>query len=132
MSQSNLDQFHRLVQQLFSQYTLAQQAVDHVYANQETASNNETLDSIRQLLTHVKQTEAEIAPLRDSLQSQNIAVPAATQTVVDDTIKIVTTLIPRIGALEKSAVDARERLAPVIHEGVRAASMKSAYAKQKT
>ncbi len=132
MSNSNLEQFHFLAQQLLNQYKIVEQTVDQVYSQREAASTTDTLESIQQLLLHVKQTESMIQPIRDSLKTDNESIPADTQKIVADTVQIVTTLIPRIGALEKEAVDSREKLAPVIREGVRAAKMKSAYSKQQS
>jgi hypothetical protein len=132
MSLNKLGQFQQLVQQLADQYDVVNQAVDTVYAQRESASKTEMLESITQLLTRVKQTEAEIQPLRESLQADNVTIPATTQAIINQTIQTVTTLIPRIGALEKEAVESREKLAPVIREGVRAAKMQSAYAKQRS
>lgn len=132
MSKNKLDQFHSLVQRMLDQYLIVQRAVDYIYATKDSVSTTDTLESIRNLLMDVKQTETEIQPVRDSLQAENAQIPPATQELVDQTVQIVTTLIPRIGALEKDAVEAKENLAPAIRESVRAAQMKSAYAKQRT
>ena len=52
--------------------------------------------------------------------------PEANQ-MLEDTISIVSDLIPRIGQLEADAVRAREKLTPQIHDGVRALKMQNAY-----
>jgi hypothetical protein len=130
MSKSNLEQFHVLALQLQNQYKVVERNVDQIYANKDVAATTETLESIRALLLEVKQTEHQIQPLRDSLQAEGESMPEATQKIIDRTVQIVTTLIPRIGALEKEAIDSKEKLAPVIREGVRAVKMKSAYSKQ--
>ena len=132
MSNRNLEQFHFLVQQLLNQYKIVEQTVDQIYSRQRGSSSAETLESINRLLVHVKQTESEIQPIRDSLQAENQTIPESTREVIDRTVQIVTTLIPRIGALEKELIESREKLAPVIREGVRAAKMQSAYSKQQT
>jgi hypothetical protein len=132
MSNNNLEQFQALARQLLSQYQVVEQAVEHVFENQESTSKNEMLDAIRSLLTEVKQTEAQLKPLRDILKNDSVSMPPATQATIDQTIQIVTTIIPRIGAIEKSAIDSRESLAPVIRESVRAVQMKSAYSKQRS
>ncbi|QEG23358.1 hypothetical protein [Mariniblastus fucicola] len=130
MSNNNLEQFHNLVLQLLDQYKIVDQTVQQVRTKPETESPIDTLETIKQLLDHVKQTEARIQPIRDSLQAANATIPRPTQQLIDETVTIVTSLIPNIGALEKDAVESREKLAPIIREGVRAVKMKSAYAKQ--
>lgn len=132
MSNNRLQQYHVLVQQMLDQYRIVEQNVNRVSSELETTSATDALEPIKQLLDQVKQTESELKPIRDSLQADGATVPPETKALVDDTVKIVTTLIPRIGAMEQKAVESRERLAPVIREGVRAVKMKSAYAKQQT
>ena len=131
MSNNKLEQFNILVQQLFVQYKVVERTIDQICSRRGTASETENLQMIKQLLSQVRQTEAEIQPLRDSLQANNATIPDSTQAIIDDTIQMVTTLIPKIGALEKEAVESREKLAPEIHEGVRAAKTKTAYARQR-
>jgi len=132
MSNNRLQQYHVLVQQMLDQYRIVEQNVNRISSELETTSATDALEPIKQLLDQVKQTESELNPIRDSLQADGATVPPETKALVDDTVKIVTTLIPRIGAMEQKAVESRERLAPVIREGVRAVKMKSAYAKQQT
>lgn len=115
---------------LLEQYRVVDRAITDITSQKEHRSSNETLEKINQLLAGIKKTESQIQPVRDDLIAQKVSVPEPTQKVIDETVQIVTALIPRIGALEKDAVAARERLTPVIREGVRAAKMKSAYAKQ--
>ncbi len=130
MAISKLKQYHDLAAMLLDQYRVVDRAVTMVVGQNDPGSSNESLETINQLLAGVKETESKIKPLRDELVAANATLPEATQKVIDETVQIVTSLIPRIGALEKEAVEARERLSPAIHEGVRAAKMKSAYAKQ--
>lgn len=130
MSNSSLQEYEALAKELLHQYRSVDRAVDYVVASKGSTSANETLEVIKKLLDSVKKTESKVQPIRDSLIAEGATLPESTQKVIDETVKIVTTLIPRIGALEKDAVEARERLAPVIREGVRAAKMKSAYSKQ--
>lgn len=132
MSNSKIEQFHVLAQQLYDQYKVVEQTVDKICDKAETAAASDTLELIQHLLVRVKQTETQLKPIRDSLLASGETLPADTKKIVEDTVQVVTTLIPRIGALEKDAVESREKLAPVIHEGVRAAKMITAYSKQRT
>ncbi len=75
MSNHNLEQFHKLAQELLKQYRIVEQTVNQVCANRETASSGETLDSINQLLLEVKRIEVEIQPIRDSLKAQDVSLP---------------------------------------------------------
>ena len=68
--------------------------------------------------------------LRSKLR-QKLVLPKAltndTLNIDDETIKIVSDLIPQLNALEEIAKADRSKLAPEIHDGVRGMQMQSAY-----
>lgn len=131
MSQNDLEQFHSLVSQLKDQYLEVKQSVAKLQHPTPDESQVERLGIIKEMLVKVKLTESELAPIRDKVESSGVKLPAETRAVVDELTDLVTRLIPVIGTLEKDAMKARQTLAPVIRQSVRAVKMKSAYSKQR-
>ncbi|MEM7454254.1 MAG: hypothetical protein AAF456_07850 [Planctomycetota bacterium] len=127
MSRNKDDALVELTIRLRDQYVLAEKALNSLAARSH--SEPEDLEEVTELLASVKQTEAELRPHREAYEASGRPLPSDLQPVVNETIGIVSRLIPRITELEKVAVQARENLKPQIHEGVRAARMQSAYSR---
>lgn len=130
MKTNDIEQYRKLVFQLRDQYKVVLEKVDAIFARQEPTANTETLRVIQNLLVDVKHTESKLEPLRAQLQASGNTTPVDVREVVDQTVGMVSKLIPRMGQLEQAAVESRERMAPEIHASVRAVQMQSAYSRR--
>ena len=126
MSTGNLNRLARLVEQLHDQYASLDEFVEQI-TSQSSVATTDHIAQINGFLDQIKQTESELAPLREAHLATAQSFPQEIQAFVDRTVERVVTLIPRIATLEQAAVKAREQLAPVIHTSIRALDMQNAY-----
>lgn len=124
-------QFSDLATELHQHYQTVQAAIEQIDAKQIAAPSVELLSQINALLTPVKETESRLAPVRDQLIAAGESTPADVKPIIEQTVQIVSYLLPKIGELEKSAQQSRDNLAPKIGESVRAMRMQSAYSRKR-
>ena len=120
-------QFRQLTLQLRDQYRGVEEKLDQVYTDKGTVTELKALEHINGLLSGVKDTEAILQPLRAQMQAAGESTPDDLGPIIEETIRMVSSLLPRFGEMEKAALEQRENLAPQISAGVRAAQMQSAY-----
>ena len=122
MAANNDETFSTLTLQLHQQYVDLNHVIDSM--------GNEAVESVEDIAIHmkrIKETEAELKPLRDAVVAAGQKLPANLQTATDETIKIVTGLMPKLAMLEKATVESAKRLFPQVQESVRAVQMQNAY-----
>ena len=128
MSSNRLAKFHELSVKLRQEYESVEQRVDALFC--DVTSTTDALEKINSLLDQVKLIESQVQPIRESLNESGESLPAETRLVVDETIQMVSRILPKVGELTQAAVEAKEKLAPKIHAGVQALKMQSAYTKK--
>lgn len=124
-------QFSDLATELHQQYEIIRARIEQINAEQMTTPSVELLSQINVLLAPVKETESRLAPIRERMIAEGYSTPAETKPIIEQTVEIVSYLLPKIGALEKSAQESRDSLAPKIGESVRAMRMQSAYGRKR-
>lgn len=124
-------QFRNLATQLHGQYKAVEKAIREVDDRKFSTPDVDLLTRINSLLDPIKHTESELAPIRDQMQSNGMSTPDDMKAVIDETVSIVSSLLPKIGELENKAKEARQNLAPKIGESVRAMRMQSAYGRKR-
>ena len=120
-------QFRQLTLKLRDQYRGVEAKLDEVRADKGVVTELKTLEHINGLLSGAKDTEAILQPLREQMKAAGQSTPDDIRPIIEETIQMVSSLLPRFGEMEKVALEQRENLAPQISAGVRAAQMQSAY-----
>jgi seryl-tRNA synthetase len=132
MTTSSLDQqFASLVIELHQHYQTVNDAMRKIESGSLAAPSVELLSQVNSLLDPVKATEAKLRPIREQMETAGRSTPAELKPVIDQTVEIVSFLLPKIGELENSAKESRAKLAPKIGESVRAMRMQSAYGRKR-
>ena len=130
ISRNNLSEFRKLTHELRDQYRVVDESVTQIYQHKNSLASTDDLERVNGQLNEVKTIEAKLQPIRKQMELEGQQVPNEMKSVIDETVQIVMGLIPRIADLEQSAIESRDKLAPLIHEGVRAIDMKNAYQKR--
>ena len=124
---SKNEQFHKLVTKLLAAYKVVRHRVDTIDLIDGIYEKADHLVELNNDLTNIKKLEIQISPIRDEMKSNGESLETETRKIVDETIEIVSALVPRLGLLEELARNERENLSPQIHQGVRAMQMQAAY-----
>ena len=122
MSNSDDETFATLTVQLHQQYVELDGIVDKL-----TQGPLESVDSIADQMKKIKRTEGALGPLRDRFIESKRSLSDHLQTVTDQTIVLVTQLMPKLAQLEKTTIDSAKRLFPQVQQNVRAVQMQNAY-----
>lgn len=128
----NQDKLRQLCSRLQDEYRAVESLIGEIKQNRDGDLDVESLKRIRDRLNTIKQIEAVFAPLRDDVMKNGGNPPPELRTIVQETIKIITRLIPDISAIEKAALESRNRLEPRIHDAVRGLQMQHAYKRTTT
>ena len=124
------------LQQLCCQLREEYQAVETLIGEVKTRRDGDldvaSLTNIRNRLTTIKRIESEFGPIRDQVMARGEVVPEKLKNEVEQTIAIITRLIPGISEIEQVARDSHQRLGPRIHEAVRGLQMQNAYRRTTT
>ena len=126
MSNSDDETFATLTVQLHQQYVELDGIVDKL-----TQGPIESVDSIADQMKKIKSTEGALGPLRDRFIESKRSLSDHLQTVTDQTIVLVTQLMPKLAQLEKTTIDSAKRLFPQVQQNVRAVQMQNAYVSTK-
>ncbi|TWU02159.1 hypothetical protein [Stieleria varia] len=116
------DALIELTCQLRNQYQELNEIVD-----QMLQESHFTVDQLSERIKGIKELESRLAPLRDDFRASNSVAPSVIRDPTDETIELVKNLLPKLAQLEKSTVEAANRLFPKIQESVRAVQMQRAY-----
>lgn len=127
MSNDNSSQFAIWVNQHLEQYRVVDRLIQQVHDRTPPSASTEELEHINQLLNEIKSTEANLKPLRNAMEAAGESPTPELKKSIDETIQLVMGLIPKIGELEKLAVESRDKLAPQIRASAKAVQMKNAY-----
>ena len=130
-TQQLAQKFRDLTTQLHGQYQIVENAIREIDDGKFSTPDIDLLTRINSLLDPIKQTESDLAPIRDQMQSNGMSTPEDMSKVIDETVAVVSYLLPKIGELENKAKEARQNLAPKIGESVRAMRMQSAYGRKR-
>lgn len=122
MSNSDDETFATLTVQLHQQYVELDGIVDKL-----AQGPIESVDSIADQMKKIKRTEGALGPLRDRFIESKRSLSDQLQTVTDQTIVLVTQLMPKLAQLEKTTIDSAKRLFPQVQQNVRAVQMQNAY-----
>ncbi len=131
MTKKNSQPIESLASGLLEQYREIESLVKLIEQSVNNVDRVKLFDNLNILLLDAKRIEGELAPLRTEFADHGVAIPTATRQQVNQTVAIVTRLIPRLGTLEERARKERLKLAPQIHDGVRALQMQSAYSQNR-
>ena len=126
MSNSDDETFAILTVQLHQQYVELDGIVDKL-----TQGPLESVDSTADQMKKMKRIEGALGPLRDRFIESKRSLSDHLQTVTDQTIVLVTQLMPKLAQLEKTTIDSAKRLFPQVQQNVRAVQMQNAYVSTK-
>ncbi len=90
-------------------------------------SSDFSVDRLGGRMNDIRELEESLAPLRETFRQANETVPAALREPTGETIELVKGLLPKLAQLEKSTMEAADRLFPKIQASVRAVQMQRAY-----
>lgn len=88
------------------------------------------VEPISEQMQKIKDTESELAPIRESYMKSRDHASTDIQAVTDETIELVKSLMPKLANMEKASVESLRRLFPKIQGSVRAVQMQNAYGSQ--
>jgi predicted nucleic acid-binding Zn-ribbon protein len=108
--------------QLLQQYQSLDATIDTL-----GQSESPSMDDVTSKIAEIKQIEQSLAPIREQYRSEFETLSDDLRRVTDQTIELVTGLMPKLAQLEKATVESANRLFPKIQESVRAVQMQSAY-----
>ncbi len=111
-----------LMDQLLQQYQSLDATIDTL-----GQSESPSMDDVTSKIAEIKQIEQSLAPIREQYRSEFETLSDDLRRVTDQTIELVTGLMPKLAQLEKATVESANRLFPKIQESVRAVQMQSAY-----
>jgi hypothetical protein len=120
---------NELVSELLQKYRAVQAHLDRASEPIHFAAQAEQLAELKSTLDEAKFIEQQLFPLRDQFALAGGELSQQTQSLIEQSIAIVTRLLPQLGSLEKQAQIARQNLEPQIHDGVRLLKMQNAYAR---
>ena len=97
---------------------------------QMESDGSPSVEPIREQMQKIKDTESELAPIREAYMKSRDHASADIQAVTDETIELVKSLMPKLANMEKASVESLRRLFPKIQGSVRAVQMQNAYGSQ--
>jgi DNA repair exonuclease SbcCD ATPase subunit len=122
MSNNIAESLGSLMNQLLQQYQSLDATIDVMVKTESTS-----MEGVTSRIAEIKRTEQSLAPLREQYRREFETLSDDLRRVTDQTIELVTGLMPKLAQLEKATVESANRLFPKIQESVRAVQMQSAY-----
>lgn len=120
-----------LVTNLLQHYRTVQDQLNLAADLEGNVSRAEILRELKGTLDRIKAIELQLFPLRDSFVAGGGTLSDQTHSLIQQSIDIVSRLIPQLGTMEQQSRQAKLDLAPEIHDGVRTMKMLSAYAQNR-
>lgn len=122
MSNPHFDAMLELAFQLKKQYESLNEIIDL-----KIESGDCSIEQISEQINGIRTTEDLLRPMREDLRDRKVKSPDVLQSVTNETIELMESIMPKLGTLEKETLESAKRLYPEVEQSVRVVQMQQAY-----